>query len=129
MSAAHRTTHSTPHGRPGHRRNRRHPHEITASPLSSTASTTSTPDYAQQLHAAILTTREAILTQHSTADAGRGAALGGLAVARRTFADARIGLKNANATNMVTAFLDQKLGDANQTALNAVALAENANTE
>lgn len=117
------------HSRSSQARHRRQPQVIAVPPAAAAPTTPSTPDYAQQLHSAILTTREAILTENSTADASRDAALGGLDVARRTFADARIGLKGAVANNAVTAFLDQKLGDANQTALNAVTLSENATAE
>ncbi len=126
MSAAHRSS------RPSRTRSRQQ-RAIIATPSPSTTpaapASSYTSSYANQLHAAILATREAILTEHSNADANRSAALGGLDVTRRTFADARFGLKNAVATRAVTAFLDQKLGDANETGLNTVALSENANTE
>lgn len=98
-------------------------------PAPAAASTPAAADYAQQLHAAILATRETILTEQAAAAADRNTALGGLDVSRRTFADARHSLSDANAALEVTTFLDRKLGDANLTATNLVALAQHSDTE
>lgn len=125
MSAAPRTP-SRPHR---HRARQPSGSTLISTPVAATPVTTgNTATYAAQLHASILATRESILTAHSTADANRSAALGGLDVARHTFADARYGLKNAVANRAVVAFLDQKIGDANETALNTVGLAQSSNT-
>lgn len=98
-------------------------------PAPAATSTPAAADYAQQLHAAILATRETILTEQAAAAADRNTALGGLDVSRQTFADARHSLSDANAALAVTTFLDRKLGDANLTATNLVALAQHSDTE
>lgn len=92
------------------------------------ATTTTAPDYPQQLHDAILATRNTLLANRATADGTSVTALGSLDVSRRTFADARLALADAHAGLTVSSYLDRKLVDASLTAGNGVTLATSSNT-
>ncbi len=87
-----------------------------------------TPDYPQQLHDAIMATRNSILADRTTADGTSTTALGALDISRRTFADARLALADATANLTIAAYLDRKLNDTSLTAANGVTLATSSNT-
>lgn len=87
------------------------------------------PDYPQQLHDAIQSTRDGILAQRTSAQANSATALGAFDVSRRTFADARIALSDAQAALAVAAYLDRKLVDTGLTAANGVVLATTSNAK